>query len=814
MLGSAFVAFFRSFIRHPLYALLNLLGLSLGIAAFITLSLLYHFETSYESWSTERPHIYMIGTRFHGPGLPDDVALRSAGGLLEDMRSAWPQIDGTRDYSDWFIVHRGADATSEHMEYVDPNFLIFFKVPTLRGDPATALADPSHVVLSAALARKYFGTTDAVGRTLTLGGEEGIKSYTVSAVIADLPKNSDMRLDMLVRLTPSLVTKVFADNWHRLGGQAVSNYVKFGRPADARALAAQLPAFIDRHADPESGGGFALHTIIELPLVPLADVHLISPKLKAAIASLGLVGIVALALALINYVNLATARAGLRAREVAVRKTLGAPPHALRLQFLIEAMLTLLLAFVVALSAVELGLPLINAAGGLSLSLYPADTGWILVLLGCVLIAGLLAAFYPAFVLSTFKPAHVLASSRTPGGGRMAGWLRAALAMVQFAAVVVAFILMVAFMLQVRHIQTADIGFRRDNMLAVGGLMNAAVTPAQRQAFVAAARGLPGIRAVSYSDFAPGPAMGPGIKTQITPMAQPGAPVQPVNINIQLIGPDYFQVLETRVLAGRAFDLQHGEDPMWAGPDDAKGRVLNVVISRGAAKDMGFASPQAAIGRPARLLRGQARIIGVVDDVRFNSPYEAVPPRLYLLDTTFRYDLGMVRYQGVSEAAMRTSLSRVWRQINPGVPLDADNVELYLNAYYQPERDRSHLFTIGTGLGALIGCIGLYGMAAFNTGRRVREIGMRKVLGASRGQIVRLLLVQFLWPVAVASLLAWPIAWITLQRWLSQFDDVIAMPLWLFPLASAAALLIALVTVAGIAFAAASTEPGKALRHE
>lgn len=813
MLTSAFAAFFRSFTRHPLYGLLNLLGLALGIAAFITLSLLYHFETSYESWSAERPRIYAIGTRFHGPGLPDDVAVRSAGGLLEDMKATWPQIDGTRDYSDWFIVHRGAEASSEHMEYVDPNFLIFFKVPTVRGNPATALADPSHVVLSAAIARKYFGTVDAVGRTMTLGGEEGIKSYTVSAVIADLPKNSDMRLDILVQLTPSLVTKVFADSWHRLGTLGVSTYVKFRRPAEAKALAAQFPAFIDRHAGPD-GGGMALHRIVELPIIPLADIHLISPKLKAAIASLGLVGVVALALALINYVNLATARAGLRAREVAVRKTLGAPPPALRLQFLVEAVLTLLLAFVVALSAVELSLPLINAAGGLSLALYPADGGWVLALLGCVLVAGLLAALYPAFVLSAFKPAQVLASSRTPGGGRMAGWLRAGLAMVQFAAVVVAFILMAGFMLQVRHIQTADIGFRRDSMLAVGGLMNAAVTPAQRQAFVTAARALPGVRAVSYSDFAPGPAMGPGMKTQLTPLPHAGALVQRINVNIQLIGPDYFQVLDTRVLAGRVFDLRHGEDPMGAEPDGAKGRVLNVVISRRAAKDMGFASPQAAIGEMARVFGGEAQVIGVVDDVRFNSPYEAVPPRLYMLDTTFRYDLGMVRYEGVSEAAIRASLSRLWRQINPGVPLDADNVEVYLNAYYQPERDRSHLFTIGTGIAALIGCIGLYGMAAFNTGRRVREIGMRKVLGAPRGQVVRLLLVQFLRPVAVAGLIAWPLAWIILQRWLSQFDDVIAMPLWLFPSASAAALLIALVTVAGVAFAAASTEPGKALRHE
>ena len=811
MFAQAFVAFFRSFTRHPLYGLLNLLGLAFGIAAFITLSLLYHFETSYEDWSPERPHIYTVGMRIHAPGQPDDLSFQTTGGLLEDLRAAWPQTDGTRDFPDWFIVHRGADVTAEHMDYVDANFLTFFKMPALRGDAATALNDPSQVVISAAIARKYFGTIDVVGRPLLLGGEEGIRTYTVSAVIADLPKNTDMRLDMLVQLSPA-VRKMFEGGWDALDVPTLKTYLKFKTPVDAGGLARQLPAFADRHVLMMFGSaGIAPHKIVELSLVPLADMHLINPKLKAAIASLGLVGVLALGLALINYVNLATARAGLRAREVAVRKVQGASPAVLRLQFLVEALLTLTLAFAVGLSAVELSLPLINAAGGLSLQLYPGDAGWVLGCFGCVVAAGLLAAIYPAFVLSAFKPAQVLASSRTPAGGRAGGRLRAGLVILQFTAVATAFILMAGFGLQIRHIQTANIGFRRDNMLIVGGMLNAAVTPDQRRAFVAAARALPAVRSVSYSAIAPGPALNGGIPAKLTLPDQNGATL---NVQVENVGPEYFAMMGTRVLAGRTFDLQHGEDPMWNGPADAKSRMLNVVVSRGAVGDMGFATPQAAIGHTAHFLDGQVRIVGVVEDVRFNSPYEAIPPKLYTLDTMIRYDMGMVRYAGVSEPAMRAALNRLWRGINPDVPLDADSAEQYLDAYYKPERDRSHLFTIGTAVAALIGCIGLYGMAAFNTGRRVREIGVRKVLGASRGKVVTLLLVQFLRPVAVASLIAWPLAWIALQRWLAQFDDAIAMPLWLFPAASLAALLIALVTVAGVAFSAAGTEPGKALRHE
>jgi putative ABC transport system permease protein len=814
MFKSALLTFFRSFTRHPSYALLNLLGLSFGIAVFITLSLLYRFETSYESWTVERPHIYAMGVRLHMPGMPDDLVMQTMGGLLNEIQTSYPQIDGTRTWEDYFIVHRGDDVFAEHMQIVDANFLTFFQVPMLRGNAARALAEPSDVVLSARIARKYFGTIEVVGRPLTLSDAEGVKTYTVSAVIADLPKNSDMQLDMLRPLTPERVAK-YGDFWHTWGIVTVKTYLKFKRPADAAAFAAQMPTFTDRQAGATFGREVIPHKLLELSLVPLADEHLINPKLKAAISALGLVGIVALMLALINYVNLAVVRAGLRAREVAVRKTLGASPSALRVQFLIEAVLILLFAFLTGLSAVELSLPLVNAAGGLSLKLnYRLEAEWILMLVGCVLSTGLIAALYPAFVLSAFKPAQVLASSRMPGGGSLAGWLRTGLAMVQFTVVVVALILMTGFILQIRHIQTADLGFQRDSLLIAGGLANPAVTPAQRETFLAVVRGVPAVRYVSIANAVPGPGMGPGNFGQIARPGQSDSMAEALKVNVQTVGPDYFQMLGTKLLAGRLFDSQHGEDDFRGQPGDPADRAANILISRNTVRDMGFASPHTAVGQTAMMGEMPVRIIGVVENIRFESPNQVIPARVYMLDLQAEYGFGMVRYQGKSEPEMRQDLNNVWRHINPTVPLDVVSVVTNLDGYYKLERDRSHLFSIGTGMAALIGCIGLYGMATFNTGRRVHEIGMRKVLGASREQIVRLLLVQFLRPVAIASLIAWPLAWLILQRWLAQFDDVITMPLWIFPSASVIALLIALMTVGGVAFAAARAEPGKALRHE
>lgn len=814
MFRSAFTAFFRSFTRHPLYGLLNLLGLSFGIAVFITLSLFYRFENSYETWSPERDNVYVMGVRYHFPGFPDNVNFGSMGGLLEEMKTAWPQIDGTRDWPNSAIVHRGAEVTSESLELVDPNFLTFFKVPLLAGDAATALADPSRVVLSEKIARKYFGTTNVVGRTISLSDDEGLKSYTISAVIKDLPKNSDMQFDMLKAITPQREA-INPDTWHHWGSAQLNTYLKFKTPAEADAFAAQFPAFTDRQVGKTFGDDVKPHNILELRLIPLKDGHLFEPKYKAAVVSLGLVGVVALVLALINYVNLATARAGLRAREVAVRKTLGAPPSSLRAQFLIEALLTLLLAFLIALSAVELSLPLINAAGGLSLALdYRADAAWLGGVLACVLLAGLLAALYPSFVLAGFKPAQVLASSRTPGGGRMAGVLRTGLAMIQFTAVAVAFILMSGFVLQIHHIETADVGFQRGNLMIVNSIRDNAVSQAQRDAFVTAAKALPGVAYATIANAIPGD-LGTSNSSNIVRPGQTENINRSPTVNWSIVGPDYFQLLGAKLLAGRWFDPSRGVDQKWNGPDDAKDRMTSIILSRRAVRDMGYASPQAAVGQTARFNDHQVRIIGVVEDMRFYSPNDAIPPKLYLFDAHASYAVvGMVRYQGKMAAQMREALRKVWRQIAPDVPFDVTSAAENLDKYYKPVRDRSHLFSLGAGIAALIGCIGLYGMAAFNTGRRVREIGVRKVLGASRGRVVKLLLRQFLTPVLIASLIAWPLGWLALQRWLSQFDDAIAMPLWIFPAASAAALIIALVTVAGVAFAAASVEPGKALRHE
>jgi len=816
MLHSILVAFWRSFTRRPLYAALNLLGLSLGVAVFVTLSLLHRFETGYDSWTPERDKIYAAAIAFNVPGIAPGARVGAMGGLLDEMKLDYPQVRGVRDWGQSAVIHRGATVSSEQIELVDADFLAFFQVPLLAGDRATALRDSTGLVLSEAMARKYFGGVDVVGRRLEISDVGGRNAYTVTAVFRDLPRNSNLKLDFARLLTPRDIAA--ESTWRGWGGILLQTYFKFDDPAAVRALEAQLPAFVDRRVGKTFGDAITPHEILKLSFMPLRDVHLVDPKQRAAIETLRLVGWVALGLALINYVNLATARAGLRAREVAVRKALGAGAAVLRLQFLGEATLTIALAFLIGLAMVELALPLINAAGGLSLGLdYRADGAWVARILALVLAVGLAAAIYPAFMLAAYQPAQVLASSRAPSGGRFAVRLREGLVMVQFAAVVAAFVLMLGFLGQIRHMQGVDFGFRRDGLYLVTATRGVGVTPQQRQAFWSAVQRIPGVTGVTASTMAPADdAM--NVNTTATRLDRPMRPETSPTLSWSGIGPDYFQTLGTRLIVGRLLDLAHGGDEQYV-PNAGPETVTNAVISRGAVRQLGYASPEEALDKLLDFNKRKTRIVGVVEDTRFYSPTEKTPAKLYTFNGSPAYwpagwPITLVRYSGLSEVEVRARLEAAWRQAAPDVPFEGKTALVNLDRYYKPQRDRTNLFSLGALVGAGIGCIGLYGLAAFNASRRTREIGVRKVLGATRVQVARLLIGQFLRPVAIACLIAWPLAYWMLRRWLSQFDDPVALGPLVFVAGAAAAVAIGLAAVGGLAWSAASTEPGKALRHD
>jgi putative ABC transport system permease protein len=825
MFGHAFLTLYRSLTRHRLYAALNVLGLAVGIAVFLVLSLYVAFETSFERWIPQAQSISVVRTNWKFPGHALVAANYTMGGLLDELKEDYPQLVGTRIWSQSATVRQGGDITSEKVQVVDPNFFQVFDLPLVAGDKRTLLNTPDQAVITEAVAKRYFGSTNPIGQRLTLSTGK-VNTYRITGVLKDPPRNTDLEFDIVIPLTPQMVVPTEQPAWNHWGSAQLATYFRFPTPAAAQALNAQFDAFTDRRAQHDLSVPDA-HKVLELRVVPLLSTHLLDPKDAAAVAMLGGVGVLTLLLAGVNYVNLATARAGLRAREVAIRKVMGATAPMLVAQFMAEALATAAVAALIGMAVTELTLPLVNAAGGLSLKLdYIGGDSVLPLLIAVVLLVGLGAGAYPALVLSRFQAASVLASARTPGGGRVGSRVREVLVAAQFA-VAIAFTIATGVILsQSRYLSHADLGFNRNGLIVVKSFEDSDLTAAQRTSLLDLWRTLPGIVGATTADIAPGV----DDSTSAGNIKRPGVAGDGPSLNFVQTGPEFFRTYGARFQAGRPLDGDHGLDDQPASISDNTSRavrqaaeeaqVRNVVLNVNALKVLGFSSPQDALGKP--LLRGAdddkfrpMTVVGVIDNIRLRSPHTPVPGTVYTF-TAHDIDNGVavVRYAGADPKAMLDLLQASWRRVAANVPFHAKTIEQSLQAYTKSDDERGRLFTIGAVLAVAIGCVGLYGLASFNTARRVREIGIRKTLGASTADILRLLIGQFLRPVLIANLIAWPLAWLAMRNWLSGFDQRIGLNPLYFIAATLLTLLIAVGTVAGQAFAVARAEPAKALRHE
>ena len=804
----ALIALYRSLTRHKLYSALNIGGLAVGIAVFLVLGLYVRFETSFETWLPHHDQLYLVTTEFHLEDSPFNGNYPGTmGGLLEELRQDFPGIAGTRlrGGKGGGTVLRGGEAMIEDVAQVDPSFFTLFDLPMVKGD-GRALADPSSALISRTIARKYFGTSDPIGQTLTVGMETPT-AYRIAGGFEDLPTNSDLQFSILIPMPAAGPPGQWA--WHQWGLIGVATWLRFPTPADARAFQQKLPAYIDQRATKDMGAHAS--KLMSLTLVPITQTHLLEPagsqrtSAKLMVVALGAVGVLTLLIAIVNYVNLATARAGLRAREVAMRKVVGADRGMLVRQFLGEAMLTVAVAALMGLILAELGLPLVNAAGGLSLAIPYALVVPALAVL--VVLVGAAAGFYPALLLSRFQPAAVLASARGPGGGRAGARLREGLVVLQFGLAIAFIIGTVVLVSQTHHLRTADLGFRRDGLMVIPSLADPRLSQPQVRSLLAAFHEIPGVVSVGVADTAAGG--GGNNSVEVVPL--PGRPGARPTVQVITVGEDFFRTYAPRLLAGRLFGSAHGADDStewWKG-----NRARNIVIDRQAVTALGFRSPAEAVGKT---VGGDAprAIIGVIDQLRFFSPRSPDSPIYY----QYMHDvpgapIATVRFAG-DPRAMLDQVRATWRRLAPNVPLRADTADHKLEDLYAADDRATRLFSIGAVLAVAIACVGLWGLASFNTARRVKEIGIRKTLGASSKDIVLLLVGQFLRPVLIANLIAWPGAYLTAARWLAGFSDRIALSPLYFLDASLIALAIAVVTVVGHALRASRAAPAWALRHE
>ncbi len=805
---SALTTLYRSVARHRLFALLNTGGLALGIAVFLVLFLFVRFETTYNHALPGWDRIWLVQERYHLPGYPDAPNPYTMGNELVQLRGDFPDLEGVRFNQVAAIVRQGATATGEDLATVDANFFRLFPYPAVDGDPNATLADPDGVIITQALARKYFGSQPAIGQTLNVVVDGKTYPYRVGAVLKDMPNNASYKSELFAQLVPARFASSYWDHW---GSTSLVTFLRFRDAAAAAAFERRLPGFLERHAYPD---GNVKKGEYEQSLVPLDGMRLYLPGDRVVVATLATVGLLTLLIAIVNYVNLATARAGLRAREVALRKVVGGTRSALVRQFLGEAILTVGLAALVGLALAEVALPFINAIGGTRLVVrYWGADGILPPLALLVLVVGVLAGAYPAFALSRFQPAGVLASARAPGGGRAGARLRAALVIAQFAIAIAFAISTVVMLAQAAHVRAANIGFKRDGLVLVRSFVDSSLTQAQRRELMAAFAALPGVQSVGRANNSPGDQN----TTNFGSMSRPGRPGKGPSVMTVDVDAGYFPTYGAQLVAGRLFDTAHAEDDRSRlSPEQRKATPINVVLSVKAIRALGFARPEDAIGQIVQGDERSQRVIGVVEDLRFRSPRDPVPPTAYYFSTgDIDSSYAVLRYAGATSNQMIDRAEAAWKRIAPAVPFAARTVEDNLfEQYYKQDAQRARLFSIGAALAIFIGCVGLYGLAAFDTARRAREIGIRKVLGASTTDIFRLLLGQFMRPVLIANLVAWPLAFVAMQRWLSGFDDRVSLNPWMFAGASVAAIVIAGGTILGQAWRVAGAEPARALRQD
>jgi putative ABC transport system permease protein len=813
---------YRALTRRRLYAVLNIMGLAVGVAVFLVLFLDVRYETSFDRWVPQADNTYRLDETLMRPGLAPRPSAKTTSVSAPLLKADYPQITGyTRLIWMDETLTRGLTTDQEDVRYVDPDFFQVLALPLAKGDVATALSQPDNVVITETLARKYFGTTNVVGQSLDLTEGRTVAHVRVSAVLRDLPPNTHLKLGVLKVITPAFENRndAFTDWNSQLG----STYLRFRNRADAQAVAADLANFIARRAKGSEDTKLGQHPndMLQLRLTPLPAIHFqaaittadFQPNVdKRIIDSLAVVAVLTLAIAILNYVNLATAQSALRAKEVAVRKALGATQRALMIQFLAEALITAFVSVLVGLAITELTLPLVNAAGGSNLALtYWGADGILPVLLIATLAIGLAAGFYPALLLSSYQPARVLASSKLPGGGKLGGQIRNGLVVFQFAAAITLTICTLVLSAQAKFVQNADRGFRHEGLIMIDSLGLRDLNDKQ-PLVLDALRQVPGVTAVSSTDREPVSKTFNFAKVSI-----PGRPGPDLNVSMELTTAGYFKTLGGELVAGRDFDRAHRSDDASPalGTETTNTLPFDVILNETAVKTLGFGSPQSALGRSFSVFGHVVTVVGAARNIRFMSPHDPVPPLIYLYFDDRVFDgIAAVRYDGADAQTMMARLTGAWRHIAPGEPFVARTADDRLSAYYLPDQQRGRMFTIGAVLAVLIGCIGLYGLASFNTARRVREIGIRKTLGASTRDILQLLISQFLRPVVIANLIAWPLAWLAMSNWLASFDQRIGLSPLYFISATALTLLIALATVGGQAFAVARAEPAQALRHE
>jgi putative ABC transport system permease protein len=784
------IAWGRNLAANRLLSAITIIGLVIGIAGAILMALVARVPLTYNHIVPGHERTYIAVSIVRSPEMAPDYQQASPGGAAALIEANVPDVEAAaRLMEDEVELRRGGAAHKETIYWADPGYFDLVRLPVLSGDLASALRDGHGLVMTEAMARKHFGRADALGETIEVAGQPMV----LRAVIADLPAGgTDLAAGIFASglAAGSGLSLMHADKPGAFS-ITVRTYLRLRAGASAQKTEDAIQSAIAGLVPPPVRNAYRLEPVRIDRLALHEGFH---PHARERLVIGSLVAALVLLIATANFVNLSVALAGRRRREIGVRKANGAGRRHIAGQFLAEAVLTVLVATLLALAAAEWLLPVVNGFLETQARLdYSADPTLILWLLSGAALLGLAAGAYPAFLLSSLPPVATLRDSgATAAGG---GLVRSALVTAQFA-ILIGLIIATSVVHQQRVFAMREaLRMDIDQVLTV--------TAKCPPAFVAEAAKLPGVRAVSCSS-----------ESLLSGNTFAFIDWRGGQVSADIVSalPSIFALYGVRPLAGTLATL----------PPGGEEALSRVAINEAAMRAFGFASPSAAIGQLLPIPASSpgddtgAQVVAVVPDFAFHSVETAIEPTLYLPQTPAEWNGGLVsiKLAGRDVPETLSRIDRLWRATGNEGPIQRAFVSEHIEQLYLSLERHAQLFAVFSGLAVFLACLGLVGLSLSAAQRRTKEIGIRKALGASTRQILALLLWQLSRPVLLANLIAWPIAWWLMRRWLNGFAERIPLQPWLFPAAGLIALALALLSVGTLAYLVARQKPVHALRYE
>ncbi len=811
MLRSYCTIAIRHLTRQLGYTILNTAGLSFGLTCFLLIALYVVDELRFDTFHTYANQLYRVVETKTSSAAKETKVANVAFNVGAGAAAQLPEVVNTT-----VLFHQGraniADEQNQHVFYagfqVAPqSFLDMFDFPLLAGNRATALSAPYTVILTQKMALSIFGTHQVLGKNLRVDRYK--TPFRITGVVKDVPTYSHLQFDLLFSQATLASDEDFKrlrnEDWH---SNAFLTYIQLQPGASAEAVSRKLEKAVDQHREPAQAAASSFF------LQPITDIHLKSAGIEGAqggdiayIYLFSAVALLVLGIASINYMNMATARAAGRAKEIGVRKVAGAGSGNLVSQFLVESLLIAFLSLVFAVVAVNIALPSFNAFTGKALTLgFSTDAFIWLGVLAATLGVGVVSGSYPAFYLSRFEPFLVLKKeSYFPRGGLS---IRRALVIVQFALSIMMIAATLVVYRQMQYVQSKNLGFAQQQLLVVD--INSGLVRRGFQTIKNEYAKLPGVEQVTVSSRVPGdwkgvPQVGIGATGQLA-----GQEIKSYFIGAD---PHFLSTYRIKLRKGRNFN-------------DSPADSVSVIVNQTAAKSLGIREPSnqwleiksfsyggdgSSLEKPLKV-----RVIGIADDFHFQSLHETIAPMVlgYWKNPLHNIDYFTVRVGGTNLPQTLSAMEEVLRKIDPDHLFEYHFLDQQWALFYQEDGRRERIFAAAALSAILIACMGIFGLAAYTAQLRTKEIGVRKVLGASVANITLLLSKEFLKLVVLANLLAWPVAWYASSQWLEGFAYRVGLGWGVFVLAGGAALLIALATVGYQAVKAALANPVRSLRNE